>query len=126
MLTKCFRDEAVLVHGHVLHLGFERAEHHERCDVTRPFRKHQVARVEKQFGHELQRVLGPRRDDDVLGVRPDALERHYFDDVLPKCGNPLPRAVLQRLGSPFPNDSVHGFGNEVSRQRRDEGHATCQ
>ena len=99
VLAQRLGNEAELVRLDVVDLRLERLEHDERGDVAGRLGEHDVARVEEDLGDELERVLGPGRDDDVIHARPDALERHHLEDVLAQPRKALAGAVLERDGT---------------------------
>jgi hypothetical protein len=122
-LAQRLGDEPVLVHRDVHDARLVRPEHAHRTDVARRLGEHDVAGVEEQLRHEVERLLRPGRRHDVVDRPTDALERHDLQDLLPECRDALPGAVLQRHRALVAHDTLHRLGDQVLRKGRDERHS---
>jgi hypothetical protein len=86
----------VVVHRDVPDVGLVAGQRPDAADVGRALGEHDVAGVEEALGDQLQRLLAADGDDQVVGVRRDALVVHDLDQQLAQLRAALAAAVLQR------------------------------
>ena len=78
-------------------IGLVGPEDAECADVGGCLRDDDVTRVDEDAGHQVERLLGPGGDDDVVGVGVDPFERHDVEDLLAQGLVALAGAVLECL-----------------------------
>ena len=75
-------DDAVSIDGYVLDVGLVGREDAERANVGRSLSQDDVTGVDKQLRDDVNGLLGPGGDNDVLGVGVDSLQSHNLRDLL--------------------------------------------
>jgi hypothetical protein len=105
-------------------VALEGAEHPQRTDVRRGLADHHVAGVAEDACDQVDGLLRPDGDDDVVRVRVDALQLHHVADLLAQRGHTLAGAVLHRRRAVVLHELVDRPADDVEREARDVGHAT--
>ena len=126
VLLERLGDETVGVAGHVHHVRLVGREDPESADIGRGLGDHDVARVEEHAGHEVERLLGPGRHDDVVGVGVDPLERHDLQQLVAQPLVALARGVLQRREPLVVQQPLHRVPDQVHGQGADVRHTPGQ
>ena len=125
-LAERLGDQSAGIHLHMDDVALEGLEHAQRPDVRRGLAEHHVAGVAEDPGDQVDRLLGPDRDDHVVGVGLDALEAHHVGDLFAQRGIALARAVLQRHGSVGRDQVADRVTHDVEGQAGDVGHTSGQ
>ena len=117
----------VVVQRHVDDVGLVGAEDAERADVAGRLGEHDVPGVDEDPGHEVERLLRPGGDDDVVGVRLRPAAGAITSMILSRRpGSPWPGAVLQRHGAALRHEPGQRLGDDVERKGREVRHAAGQ
>ena len=117
----------MLVHGDVDDVGLARAEDAEGAYVRGGLGEDDVAWVDEELGDEVERLLAPRGDDDVVGIgADDAVVGHDLGDPFAQDLPALPAPVLHGLRSVPGDEALGGGGEPVERQVLEIGHSAGQ
>ena len=120
-------NQAVLVHGDVDDVGLARAEDAEGAYVRGGLGEDDVAWVDEELGDQVERLLAPRGDDDVVGIgADDAVVGHDLGDPFAQDLPALPVPVLHGLRSVPGDEALGGGGELVERQVLEIGHSAGQ
>ena len=103
-----------------------RGEGGERADVRRRLHGDRVVRVDEDLPEEIERLLGARRDHDVVRVGLHALLGHEHDRAITQREMSLASAVLQRRRSVIAEDLGRHLQDLLPRKRFDVRHPTRQ
>ncbi|GAA3120603.1 hypothetical protein GCM10020001_046040 [Nonomuraea salmonea] len=115
--------DALVVHGDVDDFGLISGERAEGAHVGGTLCEHHVARVDEDAGDEVEGLLRPDGDDDVVRPGVDPLQLHDLADLLAQVRVTLAGAVLQRDGA-APRDEVGDeLADHVEGEGRDVRHA---
>ena len=109
-------DEPVLVHGHVHHIGLVGGERAQGAHVGGRLGQDHVTGINEDPGDQIQRLLRTHRDHDVVGVRPDTLQRHDLADPLAQARVTLSGAVLQCGGALLGDQAAHHLPDRFQGQ----------
>ena len=101
------RRSSVVVELDLHHVGLERGEDRDGTWVGRRLGDDDVSRVDQRARDEIDHLLAPGRDQQVVGLDVHALGRHHLDDAVHRLGQALRRAGLQRLGARRGADLAH-------------------
>ena len=126
LLAQRLRHQAAVVHVDVDDLGLVRGEGVERSDVGRRFRHDDVTRVAEDSSHEVESLLGPAGDGDVVGVSDETFDGHDLADVLADLRLALARSVLHDDGTAGVDELLQRLTDDVEGKIGDVRHATGQ
>ena len=104
-------------------LGLVGGEDPQGADIAGRLGKNDIAGVDEDPGHQVERLLRPGGHDNVVRMCGDPLERHDLKDLLAQRGVALSGAVLQS-GEPLRGQHPRDSGsNGIHREGREVRHA---
>ena len=109
--------------GHVDDVGLRRHQHGHGAGVGRALADHAIAGIEQHAREQVERLLAARGDEQVGRLGRRARVAHARREPLAQVGEPLGRAVLQRLGAALARDALGQLDEQARRERRGPGEA---
>ena len=123
---QCLGYQPVVVHRHVHDTRLVGSEGSEGSHVGGPLGQDHVPWIDEDAGDEVERLLRADRDDHVVGMGMDSLQRHHLADALAQCRVALPRPVLQSDRAMLGNQLAGHLAHGIQRQGGDVGHPAGQ
>ena len=107
-------------------LGLRRHQHGHRPGVRGPLADHAIAGIEQHAREQVERLLAARRHEQIGRLGGCARRAHAPGKALAQVGEPLGRAVLQRLRAALAGDALGQLDEQARGERGGPGEASGQ